>query len=51
MKGMNELAALLTIASAATAAYGQSLIDAENLLIDLPPGFQVDYQSSVAIDR
>jgi hypothetical protein len=45
MKGMSQLAATLLVGSVAAVATGQSLIDAENLLIGQPPGFKVGYQS------
>jgi hypothetical protein len=45
MKGMSQLAAALLVGNVAAVATGQSLIDAENLLIAQPPGFKVGYQS------
>jgi hypothetical protein len=45
VKGVSQLATALLVGSVAAVSAGQSLIDAENLLIAQPPGFKVGYQS------
>jgi len=45
MTGIFQRAAALLVGCLATIATGQSLIDAENLLIAQPPGFKIGYQS------